>query len=50
MRNHAHGLTTAFLISILVFCPVSLAMAQEAYPTRPIEIIVGWPPGGTTDL
>ncbi len=50
MRNHAHGLTTAFLISLLVFCPVSLAMAQEAYPTRPIEIIVGWPPGGTTDL
>jgi len=50
MRTYADSLTAAFLISLLLLCPLSLAMAQEAYPTRPVEIIVGWPPGGTTDL
>ena len=50
MKKHALCLTVAFLIPLLLFCPVSQAMAPEDYPTRPIEIIVGWPPGGTTDL
>lgn len=50
MKKHADCLPVAFLIPLLLFCPVSLTMAQEDYPTRPIEIIVGWPPGGTTDL
>ena len=50
MKKHAAGLFVAFLISLFLFHPVAPAMAQEDYPSRPIEIIVGWPPGGTTDL
>jgi tripartite-type tricarboxylate transporter receptor subunit TctC len=50
MKKHAECLTIVFLIPLLLFCPMSPAMAREDYPTRPIEIIVGWGPGGTTDL
>ena len=28
----------------------SLAMAQEAWPSRPLRLIVGWPPGGSVDI
>ncbi len=30
--------------------PPKGALAQDAYPTRPIRMIVPWPPGGVTDV
>ncbi len=42
-----------FLIAGLaaLACALPLSAAQAAdYPTKPVKIIVGYPPGGTTDL
>jgi tripartite-type tricarboxylate transporter receptor subunit TctC len=38
------------LIMFLLVGWVEHAQSQEKYPTRAIEIIVPWPPGGSTDL
>jgi tripartite-type tricarboxylate transporter receptor subunit TctC len=35
--------------AVLLGCPALAALAEE-YPTRPVRIIVGFPPGGATDL
>ena len=37
------------LASALIACTAGTAIAQEKYPTRPIEFVVPWGPGGGAD-
>ena len=45
---HTRGRRT-FLIAAGAFLAAPLARAQAAFPSRPIRILVGFPPGGATD-
>jgi tripartite-type tricarboxylate transporter receptor subunit TctC len=42
-------LATALVASVLA-CSASLAAAQSDFPNRPVRILVGFPPGGATDI
>jgi tripartite-type tricarboxylate transporter receptor subunit TctC len=39
----------ALAAALISFAPVSPALAQ-GYPSQPVKILVGFPPGGTTDV
>ena len=43
------ALAGSCLIAALIAMAVGAAPAQEAYPTRPISIVVAFPPGGLAD-
>jgi tripartite-type tricarboxylate transporter receptor subunit TctC len=43
-------LTAAVVLMTLVLGGVLASSSQEAYPTRPITIVVAFPPGGLADL
>jgi tripartite-type tricarboxylate transporter receptor subunit TctC len=37
-------------VAALLACAATLAAAQSDYPSRPVRIIVGFPPGGSSDV
>ncbi|MDB5812412.1 MAG: hypothetical protein JWN94_4534 [Betaproteobacteria bacterium] len=42
---------SGFIIALAVaFFAATATAADNAYPTRPVRMIVGYPPGGTTDI
>ena len=50
MQRHA-GLLSRALIALVCCVPFALTSAQALdYPTRPVHILVGYPPGGSTDI
>jgi tripartite-type tricarboxylate transporter receptor subunit TctC len=40
----------AALAAVLLLCSAGLSNAQGDYPNKPIQIFIGQPPGGSTDL
>jgi tripartite-type tricarboxylate transporter receptor subunit TctC len=47
LENLRRGAVAALLTGLLA---VPAAVAQEAFPSRPIEMIIPTPPGGGTDI
>jgi len=41
---------TALILAFASLLPVGMAAAQDAYPSRPITIVVPYPAGGTSDV
>ncbi|MEJ8812889.1 tripartite tricarboxylate transporter substrate binding protein [Variovorax ureilyticus] len=50
MMNKRHFLQTLALAATLLGPAMTTAQAQEAWPTKPIRLVVPFPPGGGTDL
>jgi len=41
---------TRAAIGVIAFLPTAGAVAQPAYPSKPIRIVIGFAPGGGTDI
>ncbi len=45
-----HTLPFAAGLALLALAPLNAPAADTAYPARPVRLIVGYPPGGSTDI
>lgn len=41
---------TGLLLAVSIFSPVAAAQAADAYPSQPVNLVVAYPPGGSTDV
>ena len=48
--NRARARLAAVTLVSMIGTWAGSASAQSAYPTGPVRIVVGWPPGQTTDI
>jgi len=48
-RRTVHRMLAAAFLTTLA-CSAVAADDAGAYPTRPITVVVGYPPGGATDM
>ena len=49
-KKCSNRLSTLFCLFLLVIALPRVVLAQEKYPTRPINFIIGYPAGGSTDI
>jgi tripartite-type tricarboxylate transporter receptor subunit TctC len=49
-RHHADRLASTLVACTALLSPWALVHAQSAYPTKPIRLIVPYPPGAGTDM
>ena len=40
----------SFCLAVALACMSLVAHAQSAYPTKPVRVVIPWPPGGSNDI
>ena len=50
VRSLGHMLGRAWVLPLCLMAGLGMAHAQDAWPTRPIKLLVGFAPGGSSDM